>query len=215
MTTQLTTLQRSEREVLERNEAVIRDGLNNFMKVGKALLEIREFKLYRETHATFEAYLKEKWSLSYRRAIQLIDASVVVENMNNCSGLAVENEAQARELSTLPPEQQAPAFQAAQEAAKTEGRDVTAKDVKAAVKARKPQPAPEIQAEPIQPTEKPTEQPNNDERIMHSLKVQIEEMDSLITNIRDLFNSLQDVPNRQSARVTIKAVIAKLNAIAQ
>jgi hypothetical protein len=50
----LSLAQKSRRTELEN---VIERGLSTFVEVGNALLEIRDSKLYRETHPTFEAYL--------------------------------------------------------------------------------------------------------------------------------------------------------------
>ena len=43
-----------------------------FIEVGKALLAIRDAKLYRKTHKTFEAYCRDRWEMSRPRAYQLI-----------------------------------------------------------------------------------------------------------------------------------------------
>jgi hypothetical protein len=58
-------------------ERVIQSGMNTFIAVGVALAEIRDERLYRRTHATFEAYCSERWSFSRQRALQLIDAATV------------------------------------------------------------------------------------------------------------------------------------------
>ncbi len=56
-------------------EGVIESGLMTFFEVGAALAQIRERRLYRETHDTFEAYCQERWSFNRQRASQLIQAS--------------------------------------------------------------------------------------------------------------------------------------------
>ncbi|HET7037948.1 MAG TPA: hypothetical protein VFI42_19905, partial [Thermomicrobiaceae bacterium] len=56
-------------------EAVIERGVPTFMEVGQALAEIRDARLYRETHTTFEAYCRERWGFTSSRARQLIGAS--------------------------------------------------------------------------------------------------------------------------------------------
>jgi hypothetical protein len=66
-----------ERQRLAELEAVIERGLDTFAEVGRALLEIRDARLYRETHATFEAYLRERWGMSRQRGYQLMDAARV------------------------------------------------------------------------------------------------------------------------------------------
>ena len=47
-------------------EAVIERGQQTFIEVGQALMEIRDSRLYRETHATFEAYCNERWGWTRR-----------------------------------------------------------------------------------------------------------------------------------------------------
>jgi hypothetical protein len=76
-------------------EAVIEAGLQTFVEVGAALLEIRDGRLYRETHASFEAYCRERWNFTGRRGRQLIAAAEVG------TVVPIENEAQARELAPL------------------------------------------------------------------------------------------------------------------
>lgn len=88
---------------LENAEIVIADGLSGFIKVGKALAEIQEGRLYRETHATFDEYLKAKWNLSRSRGYQLIEAAEVAEAVSTNGG-QIDNERQARELAKVDPE---------------------------------------------------------------------------------------------------------------
>ncbi len=63
---------------LEHNEAIIEKGLNTFVDVGNALAEIRDGKLYRDTHGTFEDYCQERWGISLPRAYQFIEAAETV-----------------------------------------------------------------------------------------------------------------------------------------
>jgi len=74
-------------------EAVIERGLATFVEVGAALLEIRGHRLYRETHATFEDYCRERWSFTDRRARYLMEAAEIGTMVPN-----VGNERQARAL---------------------------------------------------------------------------------------------------------------------
>lgn len=76
-------------------ESVIERGVPTFMEVGRALAEIRDTRLYRETHPTFEAYCRDRWGFTDRRARQLIAASRQVESGTT---VPVENERQARRL---------------------------------------------------------------------------------------------------------------------
>jgi hypothetical protein len=59
-------------------ERVIERGLKTFIEVGDALTRIRDERLYRETHATFESYCRERWDFDASRARQLISAAKTV-----------------------------------------------------------------------------------------------------------------------------------------
>jgi hypothetical protein len=94
---------------LDELESVISRGLKTFNQVGAALLRIRDMKLYKAEYGTFEDYCRDRWGMSIRRAYQLVDAAMVMENVNNCTQTPA-TESQARPLAKLPPEQQADAW---------------------------------------------------------------------------------------------------------
>jgi hypothetical protein len=123
---------------LSAHEAVIRDGLQTFVAVGNALAAIRDGKLYRETHKTFEDYCSSKWNMVASRARQLIAAAETVEAVESVTTVTPSSEAQTRPLAGLEPEQQREAWTAAVEA--SDGKP-TAKDVAAAVENIAPKPA--------------------------------------------------------------------------
>jgi len=54
-------------------ESTIRADLKGFIAVGRALAEIRDNRLYRKTHKTFEKYCKEVWDLGQSTAYQKLD----------------------------------------------------------------------------------------------------------------------------------------------
>jgi DNA modification methylase len=111
----LTALRSASAELspLERNrllnlEQVVEQGLDAFVAVGQALLEIRDARLYRETHGSFEAYLDERWGVSRSRGYQLIDAARVTKALSTDVDLEPPaNEAQARSLVPLAGDEQA------------------------------------------------------------------------------------------------------------
>lgn len=83
-------------------ESVIERGLQTYIEVGNALMEIRDSRLYRNTHGTFEDYCLGKWGWTRMRASQLIEAAQIAVNVNH--GLQIEppaNERQARELAVI------------------------------------------------------------------------------------------------------------------
>jgi|LakMenEpi03Aug12_release.lakeMendotaPanAssembly.Ray.scaffolds.fasta_scaffold309494_2 hypothetical protein len=115
-------------------EKVIERGLDTFVQVGEALAEIRDRKLYRTEHPTFDAYLDKKWSLSRSRACRLIQAAETVKVLP--TGNRPQTERQARPLATLPPAQRVEVWQKAV-AASPNGQP-TAAEVQAAVEKVKP-----------------------------------------------------------------------------
>jgi hypothetical protein len=66
---------RVEAEHLNNLEAIVQRGLDADLEVGNALAEINDTWLYRATHPTFEAYLRERWGISRTRGDQLIQAA--------------------------------------------------------------------------------------------------------------------------------------------
>jgi phage N-6-adenine-methyltransferase len=78
-------------------EAVIERGLEGFVEVGNALMAIRDGRLYRESHGTFEDYCRERWSFTRQRASQLVQAASV----SNMLDSPPANARQATELAPL------------------------------------------------------------------------------------------------------------------
>lgn len=119
-----------EKYALHRCEAIIRNGLQTYIEVGNALLEIRDQRLYRTTHQTFDAYCDERWKMSRARAYQLIGASEVAADLSTIVDIGETPESHLRPLAKLPPEQRAQAFQRADQLAGDQPR--TAAHVRAA-----------------------------------------------------------------------------------
>ncbi len=101
----MSTLTRSERHSLAELEEVIAKGLQTFHVVGKALLEIRDKRLYKEQYSTWEDYCRERWEIGRAHAYRLINAADVVADLSPIGDTGPRNEAQARALVPLPPEQ--------------------------------------------------------------------------------------------------------------
>lgn len=97
----------SESERLVTLESTIEKGLQTFVEVGNALMEIRDNRLYRFGHNTFEDYCRERWQRERRWAYQLIEAAQVVENVRHGAHQVPTNERQVRPLTPLSPQQQA------------------------------------------------------------------------------------------------------------
>lgn len=101
-----------ERSRLFQLEETIRQGLNTFVDVGNALLEIRDKRLYRQEYSTFEEYCREQWSFTKQRAYQLMDAATVVDTIQKSTivDFFPKTETQARPLASLEPEEQVEAW---------------------------------------------------------------------------------------------------------
>ena len=69
------------------------------------ILEIRDSRLYRSTHATFEDYCRDRWKMARNYANKLILAAVTVANLGTIVPIPT-NEAQIRPLTDLEPDQQ-------------------------------------------------------------------------------------------------------------
>lgn len=114
-------------------ERVIERGLNTFVEVGNALLEIRDNRLYRANYSTFEEYCQTRWSFTKQRAYQLMDAAEVIDSLEKSTivDFLPRTETQARPLTALKPDDQITAWQRVVETAPETG--ITAKHVQAVV----------------------------------------------------------------------------------
>ncbi len=99
----VTDLSPDESGRLDELERTIEHGLATFVEVGTALFEIRERRLYRATHPTFERYLAERWQMARRTGYAYIDAARVAANVPTSAQL---NLSQAVELAQLEPDEQ-------------------------------------------------------------------------------------------------------------
>jgi hypothetical protein len=70
-----------------------------FWAAGKALQVIRDARLYRGSHATFEEYVEQRWDMSRPQAYRLIDAWPLAERLSPMGDKL--NERQIRELLPL------------------------------------------------------------------------------------------------------------------
>lgn len=95
----------SEQAELIDCERIIEEGYNTFLKVGLALAKVRDARLYRASHDTFEAYCESRWAISRTRAYELIGSAGITEALSAMADIpAPTNERQARELHGLDPE---------------------------------------------------------------------------------------------------------------
>jgi hypothetical protein len=73
------TLTSAEVEHLDRLEAIVQRGVDADLQLGNALAEISDASLYRGTHQTFEAYLRDRWGISRAPDNQLIQAAELAD----------------------------------------------------------------------------------------------------------------------------------------
>jgi len=121
-----------ERRDLERCETEIRKDLGAFVRVGQAMLEIKERKLYREKYSTFEQYCQQSWGYKRHYAYHLLSAAAVCSEMLTMVNISPpENERQVGPLHGLSGEEAAAAWKRAAEVAGS--RRITGHMVKNAV----------------------------------------------------------------------------------
>ena len=155
MSTELTQLSSGELSQLERCEATIEKGQRTFIEVGEALATVRDNRLYREEHKTFEAYCDRRWGWSKTQCNRVIASSSVVSNLTPI-GVVPQSESVARPLTKLPADEQAGAWS---EAVKTAPKGkVTAKHVEKVVAKRIP-----VKVDAREPGEDPKPKPNGSE----------------------------------------------------
>ena len=111
---QLTYDEERDRLILEREVE------RAFYKAGCALKELRDRKLYKSTHSSFEQYCEDRFGMRRRHPYRLIDAATVVDNILQLCPIRTQNDSdteknlaiiptsewQIRSLTKLEPQQQ-------------------------------------------------------------------------------------------------------------
>lgn len=95
----MSTALTSDLSTLAGCEAVIERGLGTFVEVGEALLAIRNARLYRESHGTFEGYCRERWGMERAHAYRQIQSAEVAALVSPVGD--IPSERVARELAPL------------------------------------------------------------------------------------------------------------------
>lgn len=122
-----------EATTLDDLEGIIEKGLSGFVEVGTALSRIRDGKLYRETHGTFEDYCRERWSISRAHAYRQIEAAGIAAALSPVGD--IPSERVARELAPLK-DDEVELVQTWRELRVEHGEKLTAEKVRAAVSDR-------------------------------------------------------------------------------
>lgn len=127
----LSEAEKAERDSLERTVQ------QAFFIAGKALKQLRDKRLYRETHNSFEAYVKERFDFTRRAADYLISSAEVMENLKReqfvlRTNVLPSRESHCRPLAKLSPQEQTIAWQKAVE--KANGKMPSSRIISEAVK---------------------------------------------------------------------------------
>jgi hypothetical protein len=135
-----------EKTLFKKCETTIRANVEGFVAVGVALTTIRRNKLYElDGFKSFEDYCETRWGFGKSRASQLIKAAATVYSCTQAKLPPPPNEAQARELGKLKPEQQVQVW--GQIVAKSPLEKITAPKVaKAVAKKLKPKPKKQLKS---------------------------------------------------------------------
>ena len=112
-------------------ESVIDRGLTTFVEVGNAIREIRDSKLYKESHETFEKYCRERWGWGRAHAYRQIEAADTVALVSPTGD--IPNERIARELAPLAKKEPETAGQVLDELVAKHGDALTGSHTKKAV----------------------------------------------------------------------------------
>lgn len=136
-------------------EAVIERGLATFIEVASTLLEIRDGRLYKATHETFDSYCQERWGWGRAYAYRMIASGEVVTSMNGALADSMSpigdilpvptNEAQTRALGPLTSDPTAMADAWSEAVAETNGKPTAAAVEKAVAKRVEPKPITEAE----------------------------------------------------------------------
>lgn len=92
-------------------ENMIARSQEQFYKMGRALKEIRDNRLYKlALFETFEAYVKARWDMGRAQAYRLIKAYEIICNLSPIGDILPANESQVRPLVQLKPIEQRTAW---------------------------------------------------------------------------------------------------------
>jgi len=116
-------LSADEKQELAQHEGTIEKGMKTVFDVASAMAGIREKRLYRETHKTFELYCDQRWGFSKTHANRMIAGASVLEDLTPI-GVKPKNLEQTKPLARLNPDQRREAWRIAEQRAA--GKELTA-----------------------------------------------------------------------------------------
>jgi hypothetical protein len=119
-------LSEAEREELADAEHRIQRGLSGFIDAGAALALIKDRHLYRDTHTSYESYLRDRWGLGADYAAKLVHAMNIALDLERKGFLPPVRETHAREIGRVQPDHRAKVWGDALAAAGGDPQAVTA-----------------------------------------------------------------------------------------
>jgi hypothetical protein len=96
-----------EKLELLKQEKIVRDGKDTFVRVGCALAVIQFKRLYRQQYPNFSNYCEKKWGFTRQYAHDLIKGAAAVQALPKDLSTIVDNAGAATALAEVPAEQQA------------------------------------------------------------------------------------------------------------
>jgi hypothetical protein len=135
--TALTTTESTRKKALI---ATVKAAIDSIGEGGNALLELRDSRLYRDTHGDFDTFCQDVFGKTKTHINRLIDAAEVARDLTPIG--VTPKESHLRELKSVEPAQRDSVFREAVESSpKKNGKPhVTAKHVQKVVAKRKPAP---------------------------------------------------------------------------
>lgn len=131
---ELIVITQEDRDTYARLDAIVEDGLNRadagWRDAIAAAEQMRESKAYRAEYITFEAWCNAKFQRTRQSINQDISLLGIAAKMENAFSKTEFSKAQLAALSKVDAEQQIPVWLAAEKAAESDGKTVTAARIK-------------------------------------------------------------------------------------
>ena len=133
-------------------EKIIAAGQHTFIEVGIALAEIRDSRLYKSDHKTFEEYCIRKWGWTKQHCYRLIECAPIAKSNPQVTSIN-----QARELAKVPKAKRESVIKTAVAKSKSAGRKMTSKDIRTAASPEPEPPEPITKTSVVVPESKSVE----------------------------------------------------------
>lgn len=101
---------------------LVNSGMVAVLQVGEALTEIRDRKLYRKSHETFQEFAEDNFQISRAKAYRLIDAAEVAKDLSHVRDKSLNS---IIAMKNIPKEQRKTVEKAASKIASAAGRKMS------------------------------------------------------------------------------------------